>query len=189
MDGNRKDIHTSKNKFILFEGTDGSGKTSLAKKMAESTGSIYYYNPPEVLRSLRNFADESLPHIRYQYYLLGNHIAAEEIKELLKTGHVICDWYIFSTIAYHSILLNKELTLPDIFMPDKIIFVSAEWNEIEKRLNARESTSKYEDLEFLKNVYEQYVRILSPLSNVLKMDTTGKDSEHVVSEILEKKVL
>lgn len=62
------------NKFILFEGIDASGKISLAKRMAESVGGVYHYSPPKVIRDLRDYADQSFPNIRFQYYLLGNSI-------------------------------------------------------------------------------------------------------------------
>ncbi|MFH1178417.1 MAG: hypothetical protein V1711_01695 [bacterium] len=173
-----------KHKFILFEGTDASGKTSLAKNMAHCIGGVYYYNPPEIIRSLRSYADGSTPAIRFQYYLLGNYIASEEIKKLLKSTHVVCDWYIYSTVAYHSVLLNTTLEVPRLLLPDNIVFVSANWDEIEKRLRDREIISKYEEIQFLKKVYGQYECLFTSVSNVIKIDSTNKDPKKVVEKLI-----
>ena len=63
-------------KFILFEGTDASGKISLAKTVSNIIGGVYYYSPPQCIRFIRTWADRSSPRIRYLYYLLGNYITS-----------------------------------------------------------------------------------------------------------------
>jgi len=138
------------NKFYLFEGVDGVGKTSLAKALAEKINAKYYYSPPEVIRGMRKFADESSPEIQYQYYLWGNYIGSEEIAEIVKTQDAVVDYYVISTIVMYSLLLNKKLEFPDILMPDHIFYITASWEELEKRLNKRPERSRYENIEFMK---------------------------------------
>lgn len=113
-------------------------------------------------------------------------LSSKEIRELLKTKHVVCDWYVYSTIACHSILLGKELSVPVLLFPDNIIFVSADWNKIKKKLNARKTNSKYEDIDFLKNVHEHYEHLFSPLSNVVKINTTNKDPGKMVKKLIKQ---
>lgn len=171
-----------KNKFYLFEGIDASGKSSMAKALAEKIDGVYYYSPPKIMRPLRELADKSHPRIRFVYYLLGNIIGSKEIKKLLKKKNVVADWYIFSTIAYHSVLLNKRFKIPKILMPDKIFYVYASIPEIEKRLSSRPIRSKYEEINFLQKVKSKYEELLTTYSNVQMIDTTG----NVIEESLKK---
>ena len=173
-------------KFILFEGIDGSGKTSLAKELAKRINGTYYYNPPEIIRHLRSYADNSNPEIRFQYYLLGNYIADMEIRELLQKNHVVCDWYVFSTIAYHEILLNRKLQMPGLLMPDKIIFATADWDELEKRIKIREYISKYEEIPFLMKVKKTYDDIFSKMKNVININTTTKNPKELIGNLIKE---
>ena len=186
---NYKDINILFNmsfKFIVFEGVDGAGKTSLAKALVKRINGHYYYNPPEIIGQLRSYADQSDPEIRFQYYLLGNHIASKEIHNLLQKKHVVCDCYIFSTIAYHEVLLKKKLSLPKLLMPDKIIFVTADWNVIDTRIKMRESSSKYEEISFLMKVNKKYDSLFSRMKNVINICTTNQNAEESIEILLKE---
>ena len=96
-----------KGKFIVFEGIDGVGKTTMAKKLAKDLDGLYTYEPgdcsigPFVRKSVLGktllthearcllFAAERLVHLQ------------EVVIPTLEAGeHVICDRYIGSAIAY-----------------------------------------------------------------------------------------
>ncbi len=171
--------------FIVFEGVDGSGKTTIAKALAERIGAHYYYNPPAVLRPFRTYADASSPKIRFRYCSLGNRIASLHIRWLLRTRPVVCDWYVFSTIAYHSVLLGVKLPMPGrTLMPDRIVRTRADWDEISRRLTERGKVSKYEELEFLKQVSPEYDRIFSGMENLIELDSSGKTVAESVDELV-----
>lgn len=178
-----------KHKFILFEGIDGSGKSTLAKQFAKEIDGTYYYSPPKIIRFLRRYADNSAPQLRYAYYLFGNMISSWQINNLLKRKHVVCDWYVYSTIAYHSVLMNKELKAPNILLPDNIIHVTADWKDIESRLNARSSRSKYENNGFLRKVSKKYQEIFSNFDNVIKVDTSSNSVNLILGSIKGRLVL
>ncbi len=172
-------------KFIVFEGVDASGKSTLAKGLAEKIKGTYYYTPPTILHSIRDFADSSSPIVRYHYYLLGVYIAIDEIRKLLQRQHVIADWYIFATLAYHSVLLNTKLELPkDLLLPDYVIYLTANWDVIDSRLESRTHRSKYEELLFLKKVHKQYLRLFKNLDQVIYLDTESLTVDENIDKIL-----
>jgi len=171
-------------KFILFEGVDGSGKSTLAKGLAEKINGVYYHSPPKILEPLRVFANKSVPEVRLHYFLLGNVIASEEIKELLKASHVVCDKYIFSTLAFHQVLLGRKLPWQNVLMPDIIVYTTADIEEVDRRLNSRDSRTIYEERDFLEKVAKEYDEILSNFKNVVRIDTTGRDPAELVEEMI-----
>jgi thymidylate kinase len=175
------------NKFIVFEGLDGTGKTTLAKLFADKVGGVYYYTPPKVLENLRAFADNSSPLTKTFYYMLGVAIASEEIKELLKTKSVVADHWIYCTIAFHSVLLGHDLDMPkEILIPDKIVYVTASWDEIKKRLESRETKEKYEEVSYLEEVDRKYQKLFSNQGNVITIDNTFGNLDNMVDFLVKK---
>ena len=110
--------NNSKYKFIVIEGIDGSGKTTIANALSEQLSCHIYKPPPKVISdcqipplseeiTLREFVDKrafDIPQARFLFYLLGIVQASTEICSLLQTNHVICDRYIASTLVYHQVL-------------------------------------------------------------------------------------
>jgi deoxyguanosine kinase len=173
--------------LYVFEGVDGTGKTTLAKAFAQKINGQYYKGLPKRLKPFKNFVDKSMPaKIRYLFYSLGNKIVYKEVAELLKFQDVVVDQYVYCTVAFHTVSLNKKLkkTSPKI-VPEKIIYLTASWDEIDKRLNERGGRKKLEDLDYLKNVDLAYREILKDLPNVTYLNTEGKSIEENIKEIIE----
>ncbi|MFA5935196.1 MAG: AAA family ATPase [Candidatus Paceibacterota bacterium] len=137
-------MHTQ-NKFIVLEGTMGSGKTTLAKMLAERLGGVYY-NTPASFRESRPVADKCLSiKARYHFYLSLNFQVSSEIGELLKEKTVVCDKYIWSTFCYHK---TFGLNLPyfhklDILMPDFCFLIICEDQVRLERISKRDPTNDY----------------------------------------------
>lgn len=173
-------------RFIVFEGIDGSGKSTLAQRTARALNAIYYQSPPEIIRPLRQHADAAGGYIRYSYYLFGNYIASAEINELLKYSDVVCDWYVYSTIVYHSVLLNTKLPIPEeILTPTVIFHIKASIEIINGRLNARPSRNQYEEQGLLEKVAQKYDELFAKFANVYQIDTSATDETAVLENILE----
>ena len=168
----------------MIEGVDGSGKTSIAKLLAEKIDGEYYHSPSRKIEFLHKLANASSPLFRYYYFLFGNYISSKEFKKILRKKQLVVDKYIYSTVAFHSEILGKKLELPkNLVTPDIIIYIKADWYLIDKRISERPNRSKYEEIEFLKAVEKEYNRILKPLSNIIQIDTTNKTAEQAVTEI------
>ncbi|MBS3150129.1 hypothetical protein J4455_05600 [Candidatus Woesearchaeota archaeon] len=181
-------------KFILFEGIDGSGKTTLAKKLADRVEGVYYDSPPECIRDIKEKGIITSDEIRLQYYLLGNIIASEEIKNILKTNHVVCDRYIYSTMADHSVRLEREIRInPNLLFPDYIIYTKANLKIIEERLLMRDGRIKKGEIKFLDKVAQKIEfllrydnELLLGNKNVIYVDTTNRDPEGLVDLIVKQ---
>lgn len=118
--------------FIVLEGIDGSGKSSLAELLAGKFGSVVYATPPEKYRKLRKQVDTgSSAQKHYDFYRDAVVEASAEIAILLSTGQsVVCDRYWLSTLVYHragGMILDgsdfSKLVQPDLTV---FLFVSPE---------------------------------------------------------------
>lgn len=90
--------------FIAFEGLDGSGKTTLARRTAEELGAAFMTTPSEDVRRYRDDLMTSLggcQEAAQLFYLATVFAAAREIEAHLKGGRsVVLDRYFLSTQAY-----------------------------------------------------------------------------------------
>ncbi len=172
-------------KFVLFEGVDGTGKTTLAKLCADKTGSAYYANPPACMAGARMIFNGSAPMARYHYYMAGNYLAGVEISQLLETQDVFCDRYVFSTLAAHSVLLNRDLPLPgDLLMPDRVVYLVASFEVIEARLRER-NNGEVKKLDFLRKVSQKFDEMFAHVPGLLKIDTSAQSIDAEVDMILQ----
>lgn len=165
--------------LYVFEGVDGTGKTSLAKSFAKKINGEYYKGIPKIFRPLKNFVDRKLPpQIRYKFYLLGNKIMYRELKSLLKDKNVVVDQYVYCTVAFHTVSLNKKLKNPAPPITPKIIFyLTAPWNEIDRRLNERGKRKQLEELAYLQKVDKIYKQLFRSLSNVIYFNSESRNIE------------
>ncbi|MFA6295129.1 MAG: dTMP kinase [Candidatus Paceibacterota bacterium] len=89
--------------FIVLEGIDGSGKTTLATIIAARCSGITYVTPPKKYRKLRRHVDTSSSLQRhYDFYRDAVTEASLEISAMISSGKtVVCDRYWLSTLVYH----------------------------------------------------------------------------------------
>jgi len=176
------------NKFIVMEGIMGSGKTTLAKMLAESLDGVYY-NTPESFRNMRPLADSSLSlEARYYFYLSLNMQVSSEVGELLKEKPVVCDKYIWSTICYHKTLgLNiSDFSLPNIIIPDFCFLIFCKDDIRLQRISLRDPV-----IDYSKDVKRQYIerQCLVEFKKVLPdviIDNSSDDPQIAFSQILNK---
>lgn len=98
-------------RFIVFEGGEGSGKSTQARLLAERTGAVLTHEPGatglgRVLRRLVLDPDSELVDARTETLLLladRAHHVATVIRPALESGQtVICDRFSGSTLAYQG---------------------------------------------------------------------------------------
>lgn len=160
--------------LYVFEGVDGTGKTTLCTNISKELGIIYYRATPPFHSILRPLVNEKCPPlIRFWYYQFGNWYTYFKLKKQLRRTDVIIDQYVYGTTAFHSVSLNKKLQLPRLFIqPKKVIYLYASWVEIDHRFTQRGKRSKLEKIEYLQKVDKVYRQLLSHNTSVIYFDTT-----------------
>lgn len=147
-----------KNKLIVFEGIDGVGKTTLSKllqnKLKKQGFKAVRYEDAEERNSGFN---QIKPFIKTQtpidssllFYISSAIYKSRQIEKLLKHNWVICDRYIYSTLAYHKIRKVDPALIPDIKnmpirLPDFLFLIKVNDDIRLKRIKARSNNNDYD---------------------------------------------
>ncbi len=201
----------SNGKFIVFEGIDGSGKTTqiqrLQARFREQQLPIYVTKEPTdspigaVIRNVLNkrirtsektiaalFLADRLDHIENPVNGMLGYVQ--------QGTHVISDRYYLSSYAYHSshvplewvIAANAECA--QLLRPDVIFFIDiAPEESLERLKKGRAFLDLYENLERLKSVRTNYMRAIERVQkeeNIIRID--GNQSEAVIAAEIWAKV-
>lgn len=194
-------------KFVVLEGIDGVGKTSIGKALSTKLGAHYYKTPPSIFEqftlrdiyfqeiSLRKYVDLSAyqdPHYRFLFYLFTLIKASQEIRELLQTAHVVCDRYLSSTLVYHWVL-HEELESVDvswlpILRPDyEYLLIIDDESIHQERLRTRNGNRTDDMLEsniqYLRQVQAKYKQL------GLREVDTSREAIEVIAERLAQEIL
>lgn len=175
-------IFMERGKFIVFEGTDGSGKSTQAKMLfkylAERGIPAYFTCEPTdsfvgaLLRSALGgrvecdehtiaalFAADRLDHIQ-------NSVNGLE-KKLSEGTYVVCDRYYFSSYAYNGGQVDPEwvvsLNAParKMLKADLTIFLDLPPEECMARISRRGEQDRYETLEKQRKIREKYLEMFA----------------------------
>jgi len=188
-----KDDFTIRNiKFVAIEGNIGSGKTSLAEKIAQD------FNAKTILE---RFADNPfLPkfyedQLRYAFPLEMSFLA-DRYSQLnqglgqynLFNDFIVADYYIYKSLIFAQVTLdtdeallyrsifdvmNKETTKPDLYV---YLYQNTEnlLQNIKKRGRTYEENIQAEYLDKINQSYSEFIKTL-PQENVLIVDVSSKD--------------
>ena len=195
-------------KFIVFEGIDGSGKSTqirmLAEKLRAEGRHVYVTAEPTESVSgglLRDALSGVFPRTACEMAALFlidriNHNVnpANGIKKMLDRGFdVICDRYYYSTLAYQGSATDFEwvrkmnVDCPEIMRPDVCIFldVSPEVGLSRIQKGDRGFTEIYEKAETLRAVRKKYFDAFELLadSDNIKVISADRDADSVAADV------
>ena len=194
-------------KFIVFEGIDGSGKSTqsalLAEALKEAGRNVYSTCEPSkrpVGKLLRDVLTRKLQADEQTIAALFladrlDHIRNPEdgmLMQLEAGTHVVCDRYYFSSYAYHPPHVSQDWVIEanqicaDQLRPDIVFFVDVPPDESLRRIAAgREETDLFENKERLtqtRNNYLQAIERLKDQENVMILDGT-KTVDDIAAQI------
>ena len=185
----------NRNKFIVIEGIDGSGKTTVSKLLSEKLNALMYKTPSWPFSDWRDVIDKTVDiKSRFYFYLSCVIHASTEIEKLLENKNVVCDRYILSTLCYHrasdSFFINFDENQLDILFPDYTFFLDAGYEVRMKRIAARENAnnsdvikSRLHDREYQGKVQYEF----SKYKDLLWINT-NKASPEIIADIIYKKL-
>ena len=175
----------SKGKFIVFEGIDGSGKTTQINKLCEYLESkgrkVYVTSEPTIsmtggiLRDALSGVSKRTSCEKAAMYVLDRifHNVNKKwgIEKMLEEGYdVLCDRYYYSSLAYQGSETDYEwvkkmnLDCPEIRTPDACIFLDLTPEESLERISkGRATTEIYETKEKLTAVRNTFLNVFEEL--------------------------
>lgn len=156
--------------FIVLEGIDGSGKSSLIDSIKEEHPEYYYTQEPsdsEPGKLAKKAEDQHhSPYLDLFLYLADRVEHTEKIEGVLESGRtVLCDRYWGSTSAYQaaseeiSLEYSESIQMPFILKPDITILFDIDPGASLERITERKDKSKYEQVDFLEKVRENYLKL------------------------------
>ncbi len=177
-----------KGKFIVFEGIDGSGKTTQARRLAEfwrgEGREVVLTAEPTSMptgRALREALSGKVKKSECQMAVMfvedriAHNIDPEDgIKALVEAGvDVICDRYYYSTLAYQGSSTDYKwvkamnLRCPEIMHPDLCIYIDLlPKQSLERIAKGRDSVEIYENEQTLCAVRDKFLSVIRDLGEV-----------------------
>ena len=186
-------------RFLVIEGCNGVGKSTIEKYLTARIGASTFHYPPEFVSFRREVRlDECVaPLPRLVYYLAASLHLSDLVRAQLTQSHVICDRYLASPlslmIAESAIEETEACRLMKPFasylrMPDLTLLLTAEHAVASARIHNRSRDSgmltpvarrMLESEEFFhkrENACRQFAMRLGP---VMELDTTNLSPEEM----------
>ena len=186
--------------FVVIEGIDGCGKSSVAKHAAERIGrrAVLTREPTDswIGKAVRKGdKDQISPYIDALLFMADRVLHTERISEhLRKKKLVISDRYYHSTIAYQAAYLQDEFkgdafkwlleaNLRISLHPDLTVLLVISPEVAMERAGKRGKLSRFETLGFLRKVHGNYLKLARRDKSIVKVDAS-RDLDTVVDEVL-----
>ena len=183
----------SQSRFLVIEGCNGVGKSTIEKYLTARIGASTFHYPPEFVSFRREVRlDECVaPLPRLVYYLAASLHLSDLVRAQLTQSHVICDRYLVSPlslmIAESAIEEAEARRLIEPFgsylcVPDLILLLTAEHAVASTRISNRSLKSgiltpvarrMLESEEFFHKRENASRRLAMRLGPVAELDTTN----------------
>lgn len=186
-------------KFIVIEGLDAVGKSTVACKLANRLGAKLLECPPRLkapglsASDLRSHFDNRPAEKRRAYYWAANLVASEIAESALQEKHVVMDRYWPSTVAFSTLdAESNDLQKwqghypPELREPDAVVLLTVDEENRSKRMKERgetvtnEEQSLDEDIENRNKILRAYRKF-----NPIEIDTSNIKSDEVVEVVFD----
>lgn len=171
--------------FLTVEGIDGSGKTTVVRKLSENLLLRRTREPTNspIGQLAGEFSNENCPKYLDLFLFLAdriNHIEEYIIPALEQGDKIICDRFSDSTIAYQTVgksteeaeFIRRAARMSDI-TPDLTILLDIPVDVALERC----SGDSYENKEFLEEVRVEYLHLARNNNRIKRVDATQEAGE------------
>lgn len=198
-------VEARKGVFVVFEGIDGSGKSTVAKKVYEALSKempgkvVLTAEPTDTWLGdcVRQAGREgAAPAAEALLFTADRAEHTERIKAWLAEGKlVLCDRYHLSTLAYQGAALRsamgakqalewlKSMNEKVIVRPDLTLLFTLNVQKAMERLEGRRGRSKFEELEYLLDVDLIYRSMIMEEPSVFTLDASRPVGEVVATAL------
>ena len=183
--------------FITFEGIDGSGKSTISRRVFQQLKSDGYdvvlTSEPTGTKIGRYVQQciktQSDPFVTAFTFIADRMQHCTQIKQWLdRQKMVLCDRYAESTYAYQGAQLEAHIEKPmywlqdlsrnRILLPDRTFVFVIDPKDALLRIQHREELIPFEQIAFLEKVHQNYLKLASS-KRFLKLDATKEIQELV----------
>ena len=185
-------------KFIVIEGLDATGKSTLVDALAKSLDAKLLGCPPRLEApglidgDIRSYFDDRPAVQRRAYYRAANLIASEQAETALRKGHVVMDRYWTSTVAFAALDDDSDMDQewhglypPELLKPDTVILLTVDEQNRVKRMQGRGEPATVEEQDLASGAARreavlQIYRTFDPI----EIDTSSLTPDAVLETVL-----
>lgn len=173
-------------KLITFEGIDGSGKSTALQTVSKQMDAPHWVTAEETDHwtgeCVRRAISEHAPPLQTLFLFLADRAHhAPQIEAKLQAGHVLCDRYAESTLAYQSVTVGDVGWLQGLHrgpVASHVLLFDLPADVAVARATARGDTTPYEKVEFLEQVRQAYLGLAeAEPERFTVIDATGSQDE------------
>ena len=183
----------TRNIFVVLEGLDGTGKTTVAsalkvamKESGRPTVCVRTPLPPYDQIASKVIALGTVES-RFAFFLASIFDASERIRKQLSDTSVVCDRYVYSTLAYHLALgVDRRFVeaVPRVLQPDFKFLLTVDEKTRRRRITERGKMtagdrSSRDDVALVDRIRDEYARF-----EFSAIDTGEGNPEEVAKSIL-----
>ncbi len=192
-------MNMARGKLITIEGIDGTGKSSITKMLKKRfKDAVFTKEPTEswIGKATRISIDSDIDSLAQLFLFVADHAEhiARVIRPALEEGKtVISDRYSDSRYAYQGATLSgifddamgwiQNIHRDWTIVPDLTILLTVDTEVAVSRCGFRGNHTKFEKIEFLKNVQGNYMRLAEREPRRFVVISTEKELEVVEREV------
>lgn len=177
-------------KFIVLEGLDGVGKSTLAHGLARTLDATLMSTPGTEFAILRGevlsaLQDDQLAKALF-YAATVSFQGRKAIEKVRHGGTVVMDRYWASTVAYakaRGVTSNLDALTSDFAKPDITVLLTLDEDQRVTRLTQRGTTT--EDIETLCPTFRTFVMQELAARCSVSVDVTGLDEQDATAKVVE----
>jgi dTMP kinase len=187
--------------LVVLEGIDGCGKTSVAARLAGAIGrrAVLTREPTDswIGRAVKKGDRGKVsPYTDALLFMADRARHTEQMREwIAKKKLVVCDRYYHSTVAYQAAFLKNKLdgdpfkwllesNLRISIHPDLTVLLVIPPEVGLERIQGRKRLSRFEKLDFLREVHRNYLKLARIDKSIVKIDG-DRPLDTVAAEVIE----